>query len=116
MILNRLFLIVASVIAMTIPLQMQAASTVIDPTVASAVATTDTASATVSSTVNLNNANATELQNLKGIGAGKAQAIVDYRNAHGAFKAVDELTHVKGFSKKTVTSLLKNNPNKIVIE
>ncbi|WP_434153599.1 ComEA family DNA-binding protein [Pseudomonas sp. JZ134] len=50
-----------------------------------------------SSKVNINTADAATLdKRLKGVGAAKAKAIVDYRNAHGPFQAVDELIEVKG--------------------
>lgn len=70
----------------------------------------------VSEKVNINTADAKQLQTLKGIGSSKAQAIIDYRNAHGAFKTVDELVEIKGFSEKTVASLQKKNGNRIVVE
>ena len=63
------------------------------------------ASATVSwcAPVYINSADAATLaQDLKGIGAVKAQAIVDYRQKHGAFRAVDELAQVKGISQKLI--------------
>ena len=47
--------------------------------------------------VNINTADAATLsRELKGIGAKRAQAIVDYRKAHGPFKSADELALVKG--------------------
>ncbi|TCM66754.1 competence protein ComEA [Acinetobacter calcoaceticus] len=46
--------------------------------------------------VNLNTANLEQLQKLKGIGAKKAQAILDYRQQHGPFKQIDDLKNVKG--------------------
>jgi competence protein ComEA len=47
--------------------------------------------------VNINTADAATLQReLKGVGAKRAQAIVDYRKAHGPFKSADELALVKG--------------------
>ncbi len=67
-------------------------------------------------TVNINTANVQELQTLKGIGSAKAQAIVDYRTQHGSFKAVDELTQVKGISEKVLANLQKNNPGRIIIK
>ncbi len=63
------------------------------------------ASATASwcAPVNLNSADAATLaQQLKGIGAVKAQAIVDYRQKHGAYRSVDELAQVKGISQKLI--------------
>ena len=53
--------------------------------------------------VNVNSASASELaDSLDGVGASKAQAIVAYRTAHGAFKSADALTEVKGIGLKTV--------------
>jgi len=47
--------------------------------------------------VNINTADAATLsRELKGVGAKRAQAIVDYRKAHGPFKSADELGLVKG--------------------
>lgn len=54
--------------------------------------------------VNVNKANAEEISSaLTGIGQSKAQAIVDYRKAHGEFKSVDDLSQVKGIGEKTVS-------------
>lgn len=53
--------------------------------------------------VNVNTASAGDIaESLNGVGEMKAQAIVDYRKTHGAFKSVDELTNVKGIGAKTV--------------
>lgn len=50
--------------------------------------------------VNINTATAAELQKLHGIGAAKAQAIVDYRKAHGEFKNATDLVSVPGIGDK----------------
>ncbi len=50
--------------------------------------------------VNVNKADAKALTTVKGIGAKRAQAIVDYRQQHGAFKSMDDLAKVKGISSK----------------
>ncbi|WP_229753385.1 ComEA family DNA-binding protein [Paenibacillus segetis] len=55
--------------------------------------------------ININTAGLMELQNIPGIGAKKAQAIVDYRNAHGAFTSVDDLTKVKGIGDKMLQKM-----------
>ncbi len=52
--------------------------------------------------VNINTANAEQLSHLKGIGPKKAEAIVKYREEHGAFKSIDDLTKVKGIGPKFV--------------
>jgi len=46
--------------------------------------------------VNLNTATPDELEALPGIGAKKAEAIVEARKARGGFKSVDELVDVRG--------------------
>lgn len=51
--------------------------------------------------VNINTANAeTIAQTLKGIGLRRAEAIVAYRESHGPFQSVDELSNVKGVGSK----------------
>ena len=59
--------------------------------------------------IDINKANATELQILKGIGATKAQAIVAYRDKT-CFVNIDALVDVKGIGIKTVD---KNRDNLI---
>ena len=41
----------------------------------------------------------------------KADAIIEYRNQHGAFKSIEELANVKGISDKTIS----NNRDNIVL-
>ena len=54
-------------------------------------------------TVNINTADAATLDRvLVNIGPSKAQAIVEYRKAHGAFRSAEQLAEVKGVGLKTV--------------
>ncbi len=39
---------------------------------------------------------------IKGIGEKRAAAIIAYRDQHGSFKSIDELSHVKGVSESLV--------------
>ena len=55
--------------------------------------------------ININTADKETLTQLKGIGPVKAKAIVDYRETHGKFHKVDELTNVKGIGPKTVEKI-----------
>lgn len=55
--------------------------------------------------VNVNTATKEELMSVKGIGEKKAEAIIAYREAHGAFKSVDELVNVKGLGEKSLATL-----------
>ena len=54
-------------------------------------------------TVNINTADAATIDRvLVNVGPAKAQAIVDYRKANGAFKSAEQLAMVKGIGLKTV--------------
>jgi competence protein ComEA len=53
--------------------------------------------------VNINTADAATIANaLDGIGLAKAKAIVAFRDEHGPFKNVDDLSQVKGIGKATL--------------
>lgn len=54
--------------------------------------------------VNINTASVEEITQLSGIGKSKAEAIVAYRQAH-PFKAVAELTEVKGIGPKLLEKI-----------
>ncbi len=64
--------------------------------------------ATALAAVNINKASVSEISQLKGIGEVKAQAIVDYREKHGAFASVADLAKVKGIGDKTIEKLGKD--------
>ncbi|WP_434705449.1 helix-hairpin-helix domain-containing protein [Pseudomonas sp. Z1-12] len=62
--------------------------------------------------VDLNGADAATLQReLSGIGKGKAEAIVAYRESNGPFSSVEELLEVKGIGK----SILDRNRDKLEV-
>lgn len=55
--------------------------------------------------IDVNSAPVSKLTELPGIGEKKAQAIVDYRNAHGPFTKVSDLTKVKGIGMKMLEKM-----------
>jgi len=55
--------------------------------------------------VNINTADAAALQQINGIGASKAKAIIEYRKANGSFATVDDLTKVPGIGEKSLAHL-----------
>jgi competence protein ComEA len=57
--------------------------------------------ATPAALVNINTATLEELETLPGIGATRAQDILDYRQAHGGFKTIEDLQEVTGIGPAT---------------
>lgn len=55
--------------------------------------------------VNVNTASAQELEALHGVGPATAEAIVAYREAHGPFRSVEQLTEVRGIGKAKLETL-----------
>src|SRR5690606_42000432 len=69
-------------------------------------------SALAAEKVNINSADAATIERvLVNIGASKAEAIVAYRKANGAFRSADELANVKGVGLKTI----ERNRDRIVV-
>ena len=63
--------------------------------------------------VNINTADADTLSSeLSGIGQSKAEAIVAYREQHGPYKQLEDLTNVKGIGIATI----EKNKTKITLE
>ena len=58
--------------------------------------------ADVSGVVNVNTASAEELEQLPGIGASRARALIEAREARGGFASVDELVEVKGIGEASL--------------
>ena len=55
--------------------------------------------------LNLNQATKEELESLPGIGPGKAEDILAYREAFGPFSSLDDLLEIEGIGQKTLDSL-----------
>ena len=57
--------------------------------------------------MDVNSATVEQLQTVSGIGEKIATEIVAYRQAHGAFKSMDELLNVKGVAEKRLEKIKK---------
>ena len=83
-------------VIVSVPAQTQATSAVPEPTLSSAAVP-----------VNINTADIAELAGLPGIGDVLARRIVDYRNAHVSFTAVEQLTNVEGIGEGKLEAILE---------
>ncbi|MDR0218851.1 MAG: ComEA family DNA-binding protein [Enterobacteriaceae bacterium] len=62
--------------------------------------------------ININTANAEQLaKELNGVGAKKAQAIIEYREKYGPFTAIEQLQEVQGIG----PAFIEKNRNKLAI-
>lgn len=55
--------------------------------------------------VNINTANASELDTLPGIGPAKAAEIINYREKNGRFKSIEEIKNIKGMGEASFEKL-----------
>lgn len=55
--------------------------------------------------INVNTADVLDLQRLPGIGEKRAQDIVDYREEHGPFESVEDLTQISGIGEGILAGL-----------
>lgn len=77
------------------------------------VSATDIVTTIEQAQVNINTADVNTLaRELNGIGIAKARAIIEYREAHGAFTTVDEILEVKGIG----LAILEKNATKIKVK
>src|SRR4051812_20189058 len=74
---------------------------------AAAAAVPGAASGAPSAPISLLSATVAQLDTLDGIGPTLAQRIVQYRDAHGGFRSVDELKQVEGIGEKRFAALRK---------
>ncbi|MFK4997633.1 helix-hairpin-helix domain-containing protein [Bacillus sp. N9] len=51
--------------------------------------------------ININKAEAVELETLPGIGPAKAAAIIQYREEHGPFQRIEDIQSISGIGTKT---------------
>ena len=63
------------------------------------------ASPSAAAAIDINSADATQLESLPGIGPAKAKAIVDYRTQNGPFQSTADLEKVPGIGPKSMQQL-----------
>lgn len=69
------------------------------------IAGASTSSENQSGKININTADATELDKIPNIGPARAADIIAYRSSHGGFKTIEEMKNIKGIGDKTFESM-----------
>jgi competence protein ComEA len=67
-------------------------------------------------TIDINSASQQELTQIKSIGPGIAKRVIDYREANGRFKTIDDLIKVKGIGKKKLAGIKSDSRVVCVIQ
>lgn len=62
----------------------------------------------LSTKVRINQASQEEIESLTGIGASKAEAIIQYRDENGPFKSVEDLLEISGIGEKTLENFVED--------
>jgi len=88
------------------PAQPGGSAPVVQPPLQAAAPPQQTPQPQPSYPVNLNTATQAQLETLPGIGPVKAQAILAWRAAHGAFTNASQLIEVNGIGQKTLENML----------
>lgn len=55
--------------------------------------------------ININTADAAELDKIPSIGPARAMDIINYRESHGGFKTIEEMKNIKGIGDKTFEAM-----------
>lgn len=87
------------------------AKTAEEATNSSASSPASQATASTQETVNINTATVQQLTQLQGIGARRAEAIVQYRDENGPFTDIEQLQEVSGIG----PTLIENNRARLVL-
>ncbi|MDF1655353.1 MAG: helix-hairpin-helix domain-containing protein [Coxiellaceae bacterium] len=66
--------------------------------------------------ININKANANALAAIKGIGIKRAQAIVAYRQKHGKYTSVGQLSAIRGISANSLAKIKARNSVKLLLK
>lgn len=96
---------IADGVKLTVPLEGE---TLLQPLVSAAPQTSYTPQPTSSVTgglVNLNTAGLAELDTLPGVGPATARKILEFRNAHGGFRTINDLELVSGIGPKKLEQI-----------
>ncbi len=86
-----------------------------EPVLISKGSASKSAQSSVEYPININHADIKHLMNIKGIGEKRAKAIIQYRKSHGDFKSLEDLSQVKGLTKKRLQTLLSKNQGRIAV-
>ncbi|OGO92571.1 MAG: hypothetical protein A3F41_06610 [Coxiella sp. RIFCSPHIGHO2_12_FULL_44_14] len=112
--MNKTILIIAVLSMLALLSTTAESSPSISPTASSGAVSVSSHSRTpATGPADINTADEQTLTSLKGVGVKKAQALIAYRQIHGSYKSLNDLTQVKGWGKKSLRRIMDNNPGRL---